>query len=270
MDEPTTALTQARGRQPRSHVVRKPCSRAGRGGALREPQARRVHMPWAARPSCSATAQKVAQGPHCRDFDQGRAGAHWMTGQASIDDAAVPPPDARRRWPGSAEGARRSVAAARSCSDVELRARTSGEILGVTGLLDSGRNELALALAGVAGGGRAGRLELDGQVIALRQRRATAFGLGIGYVPEDRLERRAVSRQVRSSDNIVSARDLEPLRGPLRRCWMPQRGRVLAEAHRAGPAGRHARRLDAPCSRCRAATSSACSSAAGSPSSRAC
>jgi simple sugar transport system ATP-binding protein len=60
-----------------------------------------------------------------------------------------------------------------------------GEILGVTGLLDSGRNELALALAGVSPATQ-GRIELDGHAIA-PQSAAEAIGHGIGYVPEDRL-----------------------------------------------------------------------------------
>lgn len=60
-----------------------------------------------------------------------------------------------------------------------------GEIIGVTGLLDSGRNELARALAGVepADGGS---LLLDGKAIHLR-RPIDAINAQIGYVPEDRL-----------------------------------------------------------------------------------
>ncbi|WP_319531987.1 sugar ABC transporter ATP-binding protein [uncultured Cohaesibacter sp.] len=60
-----------------------------------------------------------------------------------------------------------------------------GEILGVTGLLDSGRNELARALAGVepADGGS---IELDGELLHL-YRPVDAIKAQIGYVPEDRL-----------------------------------------------------------------------------------
>ncbi|WP_420963251.1 sugar ABC transporter ATP-binding protein [Brucella sp. IR073] len=60
-----------------------------------------------------------------------------------------------------------------------------GEILGITGLMDSGRNELALALAGVRPA-TAGRIWLNGQEIAPRST-AEAIQYGIGYVPEDRL-----------------------------------------------------------------------------------
>lgn len=60
-----------------------------------------------------------------------------------------------------------------------------GEVLGITGLLDSGRNELALALSGVqpADGGQ---IVLEGQTVAVRNPR-DGIRLGIGYVPEDRL-----------------------------------------------------------------------------------
>lgn len=60
-----------------------------------------------------------------------------------------------------------------------------GEILGITGLLDSGRNELALALAAVRPA-KMGRIWLNGQEIA-PQSIAQAIRYGIGYVPEDRL-----------------------------------------------------------------------------------
>lgn len=60
-----------------------------------------------------------------------------------------------------------------------------GEILGITGLADSGRNELAMAITGVAPS-RAGTITLEGQPVAIR-RPADAIEHGIGYVPEDRL-----------------------------------------------------------------------------------
>ncbi len=60
-----------------------------------------------------------------------------------------------------------------------------GEILGITGLMDSGRNELAKTLAGVMTAS-SGHLRLAGQPLQLR-RPADAISHGIGYVPEDRL-----------------------------------------------------------------------------------
>ena len=68
--------------------------------------------------------------------------------------------------------------------DISLSLR-KGEILGVTGLLDSGRNELALALAGIRPAGH-GTIRLNGREIAPRSA-AEAIRHGIGYVPEDRL-----------------------------------------------------------------------------------
>lgn len=60
-----------------------------------------------------------------------------------------------------------------------------GEILGVTGLLDSGRNELALALSGVVPA-QSGTMRLEGRNTHLRSP-GDAIREGIGYVPEDRL-----------------------------------------------------------------------------------
>ncbi len=65
--------------------------------------------------------------------------------------------------------------------DLDLRA---GEILGIAGLVGSGRTELARAIFGadrIAGG----TLTLDGQPIAPASP-AQAIGFGIGLVPEDR------------------------------------------------------------------------------------
>ena len=60
-----------------------------------------------------------------------------------------------------------------------------GEVLGITGLLDSGRNELALALFGVKPADT-GQIVLDGKNVTIHHTR-DAIAHGIGYVPEDRL-----------------------------------------------------------------------------------
>jgi simple sugar transport system ATP-binding protein len=60
-----------------------------------------------------------------------------------------------------------------------------GEILGITGLMDSGRNELAKTIAGVMAAS-AGTLSLRGQPLKLTCP-ADSIRNGIGYVPEDRL-----------------------------------------------------------------------------------
>ena len=86
---------------------------------------------------------------------------------------------------------------------------SKGEILGITGLLDSGRNELALALAGVSRATR-GSVNLGGQMVRL-DTPSDAIRLGIGYVPEDRLsEGLFLDKSIEA--NIVSA-VLNRLRG---------------------------------------------------------
>ena len=68
--------------------------------------------------------------------------------------------------------------------DVSLSLKM-GEILGITGLSDSGRNELALAMTGHLDLTH-GQIEIDGQVTRIASP-ANAIEQGIGYVPEDRL-----------------------------------------------------------------------------------
>ncbi len=95
----------------------------------------------------------------------------------------------------------------------------------MTGLLDSGRNALAHALAGVAPAD-SGSIALDGQAVALRQP-GDAIGLGIGYVPEDRLgEGLFLDKSIQ--ENIVSV-VISKLRGRFG-LLEPQRGQALAES----------------------------------------
>jgi len=78
----------------------------------------------------------------------------------------------------------------------------AGEILGITGLLDSGRNELARALAGVAPA-HSGEILRDGQPVTVRTP-ADATRQRIGYVPEDRLnEGLFLDKPIR--DNVITA-----------------------------------------------------------------
>jgi len=60
-----------------------------------------------------------------------------------------------------------------------------GEILGITGLLGSGRSEIAEALFGMVGI-ESGRVSVRGVDVALKGPRS-AVAAGIGYVPQDRL-----------------------------------------------------------------------------------
>ncbi|UCG26322.1 MAG: sugar ABC transporter ATP-binding protein [Chloroflexota bacterium] len=60
-----------------------------------------------------------------------------------------------------------------------------GEIIGITGLLGSGRTELALALFGVQPATR-GKISIDSKPVRIRSIQ-DAMQAGIGYVPDDRL-----------------------------------------------------------------------------------
>ena len=62
----------------------------------------------------------------------------------------------------------------------------AGEVLGVTGLLGSGRSEIAEALFGMVPIS-SGRVTINGEEVNLKKGPRQAVKAGIGYVPEDRL-----------------------------------------------------------------------------------
>ncbi len=139
--------------------------------------------------------RKVAQGP-ITDYSKAQL-SELMTGREL----------AQARYRVQTHEAADVVLAARGLGrsgqfrDVSFALRR-GEILGVTGLLDSGRNELARALAGVAPAD-AGTIALDGVPIVLSTP-ADAKRRRIGYVPEDRLsEGLFLDKSIR--DNVVTA-----------------------------------------------------------------
>lgn len=78
----------------------------------------------------------------------------------------------------------RHLTKARNYSDISFRLK-KGEILGITGLLGSGRTELALTLFGM-NTHDSGELLLQGEVVKWANNRE-ALKAGIGYVPENRL-----------------------------------------------------------------------------------
>ena len=69
--------------------------------------------------------------------------------------------------------------------DFDLR---RGQILGVGGLLGSGRTEILESIFGVARGWRGGRIAIDGEEVAIRSP-ADAYRLGVALVTEDRKSR---------------------------------------------------------------------------------
>lgn len=121
--------------------------------------------------------QKVAEGP-ARDFDAASLTRH-MTGR---DVAEAPPAPLRADAPVLMQVQGLHKAGAFEEVSFTLRA---GEVLGVSGLLGSGRTALAKALFGLVAPER-GAITLDGKQVALGNPLAAAEA-GIGYVPEDRL-----------------------------------------------------------------------------------
>jgi simple sugar transport system ATP-binding protein len=91
--------------------------------------------------------------------------------------------------------------------DVSLDIR-AGEILGMTGLLGSGRTEFALSLFGM-NRPSAGTIELNGKPLALKTN-AQAIEEGIAYVSEDRLNLGLVLEQPISSNILVTVLDELP------------------------------------------------------------
>ncbi|MDZ4095036.1 MAG: sugar ABC transporter ATP-binding protein [Paracoccaceae bacterium] len=121
--------------------------------------------------------QKVAEGP-ATEFDSAKLTRH-MTGR---DVAALPPSPLPADAPEllRVEGLHKAGA----FEDVSFTLR-AGEVLGVSGLLGSGRTALAKALFGLVAP-QQGRITLAGRSVALGDPLA-AVEAGIGYVPEDRL-----------------------------------------------------------------------------------
>lgn len=121
--------------------------------------------------------RKVAEGP-AGEFDAASLARH-MTGR---NVAEAPPSPLADGAPRLLEVRGLSKAGAFADIGFELHA---GEVLGIAGLLGSGRTPLAKALFGLVAPD-AGRVTLDGREVPLGDPLAAAAA-GIGYVPEDRL-----------------------------------------------------------------------------------
>ncbi len=174
MDEPTTALT---GREVAAlfRVVR---DIQARGIAvLFVSHKLREMLEISERLTVIRSGRVVAAGP-IGDFDEASI-TRAMTGQEIAVEPYV--------WSGTTAAPVLDVAGLSVPGQLEgisLRVMP-GEIVGVSGLLGSGRTELALALFGMRPG-YTGRIRLDGAEVRLDSvQRAMAHG--VAYVPEDRL-----------------------------------------------------------------------------------
>ena len=91
-----------------------------------------------------------------------------------------------------------------SFEDISFNLRR-GEILGITGLLDSGRTELALSLFGLRKA-TGGQIVKDGKPVKIANPR-DAIAAGIGFVPEDRLSEGLFLTQSIADNIIISEID---------------------------------------------------------------
>ncbi len=93
-------------------------------------------------------------------------------------------------------------------ASLEVRA---GEIVGLAGLVGSGRSELAQAVFGVAPP-ESGTIEVDGRAVKIA-RPEDAIALGIAYAPEDR-QRQGLVVAMTVGENIGLTRIWQMMRGP--------------------------------------------------------
>lgn len=80
-----------------------------------------------------------------------------------------------------------------------------GEILGITGLLGSGRTELALSLFGLMPA-ESGKILIQGKEVKIHSPK-DAYGQGIAYVPEDRIREGLFLEQSINDNTVVSIID---------------------------------------------------------------
>ncbi|ONG56383.1 lipase [Pseudoroseomonas deserti] len=175
MDEPTTALT---GREVEAlfRVVRDIQSRGI--AVLFVSHKMREMLEISERITVIRSGEVVASGD-IGDFDEARI-TRAMTGQELASEGY--------RWEGDPTAPAlldvQGLTVPGQLDDITF-ALKPGEIVGVSGLLGSGRTELALALFGMKRG-YAGEIRLSGRPLRLDGVQA-AIAEGIAYVPEDRL-----------------------------------------------------------------------------------
>jgi len=174
MDEPTTALTEREVRRLQ-RIIRRLKDEGVAVVFVSHKLAEVLEV--SERVVVLRNGRKVAEGP-ASDFDM-RSLSHHMTGR---DVPETPPGDV----PTGARTMMRvaNLGKAGYFSDIDFDLKT-GEVLGVTGLLGSGRTSVAKALFGLVAPDR-GTIAVDGRDVPTGDPQA-ASRAGIGYVPEDRL-----------------------------------------------------------------------------------
>jgi simple sugar transport system ATP-binding protein len=157
--------------------------------------------------------QKVAEG-NASQFTPGALVRH-MTGRQLPDRQSESASDQWHRQDAddSSAGSRRHRADAvlkvtdltrrDAFESISLDVR-AGEILGITGLLGSGRTELAHSLFGLVEPADSGTIEIGGQAVRLRTVQ-DAIRAGVAYVPEDRLTEGVFAEQSIERNIAISA-----------------------------------------------------------------
>lgn len=161
---------------------------------------------------------RVVTSGHTEEFTRHSIAEH-MTGQ-ELDESRIVsdlPADSPARL--TVEG----LTLPGAFHDVSFGAR-AGEILGITGLLGSGRTEIAEAIFG-AQPAESGTIRIDGTPVRIGSI-PDAISAGIGYVPEDRLTQ-GLFLEKSIADNIVAS-SLDGFRTP----WRTLDRRRIAEAIR--------------------------------------
>lgn len=140
-----------------------------------------------------------------KDFDR-KAIATAMTGQEVNEVRLAPelPADARTVLEVN------SISSPGRFRDVSFSVK-AGEVLGITGLLGSGRNEIAEALFGMTRI-ESGTVSVNGSLVSLDGPRS-AVAAGIGYVPQDRLTQGLFLHQPIAKNVLAAA--IERFVGPL-------------------------------------------------------
>ena len=183
--------------------------------------------------------------------------------------------DRRRRPVGAATAARRpgpscgarASAGAGSVQAVDLEVRP-GEVLGIGGLLGSGRTETGAAAVRAGPSRAAASIRIDGKRRCGSPTPLDAIRHGIGFCPEDR-KTEGIIGELSVRENIILA--LQAKRGVLRKlCPGRARRRSLDALHRARSASRPTDIGHADRACCRAATSRRRCWRAGWPPTRAC
>lgn len=194
MDEPTTALT--RREVKRLFEVIRTLQASGVAFLFVSHKLNEV-LELSERITVMRNAKKVIEGER-EEFDAAKL-VYYMTGQELSEKRYE-----YAAQPGAPLLEVKGLSAAGAFSDVDLTLRP-GEIVGVTGLLGSGRTELALALFGVQPAD-AGEIRVDGQQVRIGSIQ-DAVRAGIGYVPEDRLTEGLFLQQSIGSNIIVRTVD---------------------------------------------------------------